>query len=70
VACDKGYNFRIDEKLCKERKGITLYNSFNQTLKGDQIFSVYQDSEGDEWILTDKGVTVIGQKKADSDFPF
>ena len=33
VACDKGYNFRIDEKLCKERKGITLYNSFNQTLK-------------------------------------
>ena len=70
VACDKGYNFRIDEKLCKERKGITLYNSFNQTLKGDQIFSVYQDSEGDEWILTDKGVTVIGQKKADSDFHF
>lgn len=70
VACDKGYNFRIEEDQCKEGKGITLHNSFNQTLKGDQIFNVFQDSEGDEWILTDKGVTVVGNKKADSDFPF
>lgn len=70
VSCDKGYNFRIEEEFCKSGKGITLYNSFNQTLKGDRIFSVYQDSEGDEWILTDKGVSVIGKKKADNDFPF
>lgn len=70
ISCDKGYNFRIEEKQCKKGKGITLYKSFNQTLKGDQIFSVYQDSEGDEWILTDKGVSVVGRKKADSDFPF
>lgn len=70
VACDKGYNFRIEENLCKEGKGITLYNSFNQTLKGNRIFNIFQDSEGDEWILTNKGVTVVGNKKADSDFPF
>ncbi|WP_455585356.1 two-component regulator propeller domain-containing protein [Bacteroides sp.] len=70
IACDKGYNFRIEEGLCKQGKGITLYNSFNQTLKGDRIFNIYQDSEGDEWVLTDKGVSVIGSKKADSDFPF
>lgn len=61
---------RIDDQLCKQGKGITLYSSFKQNLKGDKIYTVFEDSEGDEWILTNKGFSIIGKKQVDSDFPF
>lgn len=51
-------------------EGITLYSASNHNLKGNQIFNIYQDSEEDEWILTDKGVSIIGKKTLDTDFPF
>ena len=70
ILCENGYAFRVDEQLCKKGEGITLYASSNHNLKGDQIFNVYQDSEEDEWILTDKGVSIIGKKTLDTDFPF
>ena len=34
------------------------------------IYQVFQDSEGDEWVLTDKGVDIIGKKTIDTDFIF
>ncbi|WP_448778758.1 two-component regulator propeller domain-containing protein [Bacteroides congonensis] len=70
IVCQNGYAFRIDEKTCKEGQGIDLYSPFNKTLKGEKILDIYQDSEGDEWILTNKGVNIIGKKQIDSDFPF
>jgi len=70
ILCENGYAFRVDEQLCKKGEGITLYATSNHNLKGDQIFNVYQDSEEDEWILTDKGVSIIGEKTLDTDFPF
>lgn len=70
IICDNGYAYRADEQLCKKGEGITLYSTFNQNLKGDQIFNVFQDSEGDEWVLTDKGISIIGEKTLDTDFPF
>lgn len=70
VTCDKGYCYRIDEKRYKEKDGITLYSTFNGFLKGEHIFTIFQDSDKDEWILTDKGISIIGNKKIDSDFPF
>ena len=70
ILCENGYAFRVDEQLCKKREGITLYSASNHNLKGYQIFNIYQDSEEDEWILTDKGVSIIGKKTLDTDFPF
>ena len=70
VTCDKGYCYRIDEKRYKEKDGITLYSTFNGFLKGEHIFTIFQDSDKDEWILTDKGVSIIGKKTLDTDFPF
>ena len=61
---------RIDDQLCKQGKGITLYSAFKQNLKGDKIYTVFEDSEGDEWILTNKGISIVGKKQVDSDFPF
>lgn len=70
ILCENGYAYRVDEQLCKRGEGITLYAPFNQNLKGEQIFTVFQDSEEDEWILTNKGITLIGKKTLDTDFPF
>lgn len=70
IICEDGYAYRADEQLCKTGEGITLYSPFNQNLKGEKIFNVFQDSEDDEWILTDKGVSIIGEKTLDTDFPF
>ena len=70
ILCESGYAFRVDEQLCKKGEGITLYSASNHNLKGNQIFNIYQDSEEDEWILTDKGVSIIRKKTLDTDFPF
>lgn len=70
ILCENGYAYRVDEQLCKKGEGITLYAPFNQNLKGEQIFTVFQDSEEDEWILTNKGITLLGKKTLDTDFPF
>lgn len=51
-------------------EGITLYSTFNKNLKGNHIHCIYQDSDEDEWILTNKGITLIGKKNVDTDFPF
>ena len=70
ITCEQGYAFRVDEQSCKEGKNITLYSCFNQSLKGNKILDIYEDSDGDEWIMTDKGVTIIGGKRINSDYPF
>lgn len=70
IICENGYTYRADEQLCKAGEGITLYSTFTQNLKGDHIYTVYQDSDEDEWILTDKGITIVGNKTLDTDFPF
>lgn len=70
AVCKGGNAFRIDERQCKNGKGIWQYGTYNQTLKGDSIISVFEDSQRDEWILTNKGVNIIGKKKIGSDFPF
>ena len=70
IICKNGYTYRTDEQLCKHGEGITLYSTFTKNLKGDRIYTVYQDSDEDEWILTNKGVTIVGNKRVDTDFPF
>lgn len=70
ILCENGYTYRADEQLCKQGEGITLYSTFNRNLKGDRIFNVFQDSDGDEWVLTNKGISIIGKKTLDTDYPF
>jgi len=70
IVCDEGYCFRVNELKYLEKEGIKLYNTFNGRLKGKQILNIYQDSDKDEWVLTDKGITIVGDKKINSDFPF
>ena len=70
ILCKDGYTYRADEQQCKDGKGISPYSIFNGNLKGNQDYTVFQDSEEDEWVLTDKGITIVGKKTLDTDFPF
>ncbi|MDR0940159.1 MAG: response regulator [Mediterranea sp.] len=70
IVCDDGYCFRMDERRYDKPEGLTVYNTFDGQLKGNRIFNIYQDTEGDEWILTDKGITIVGQKRINNNFPF
>lgn len=70
IMCDNGYVFRVDEQAIKENKGITMFSTFNHTIKGDNIYNISQDADGDEWIFTNKGITIVGEKSINSDFPF
>ena len=70
ILCEAASDVYKRQQLCKKGEGITLYSASNHNLKGYQIFNIYQDSEEDEWILTDKGVSIIGKKTLDTDFPF
>lgn len=75
VVCNDAFSFRVYDEACKiEKKGsdtaVTAYGSADRKLKGTEIYNIFQDSDGDEWILTDKGVSIIGVKKLNSDFPF
>ena len=57
-----GLNFRVDESHYSEEDGIRLYSTSNNTLKGEIIYNVSLDKEGNEWVLTNNGVTIIGKK--------
>lgn len=69
IVCDNEA-FRIDEHAFKEDnetiKSITLYSEATGNLPGNAISNIYQDSDGDEWIFTNKGIRVIGKKTTES----
>lgn len=69
VWCKNGYACRIVESKLGTDEGITLYSTSDR-LKGEKLHGIYLDSDNDEWILTDKGITLMGKKKIESDFPF
>ena len=73
IICNDAICFRINEKIVSKKNGnsiINIYGSNDQKLKGDSVYTVFQDSEGDEWIFTNKGINIIGSKKIKSYYPF
>jgi signal transduction histidine kinase/DNA-binding response OmpR family regulator/ligand-binding sensor domain-containing protein len=70
LVCADGYCFRIDERLKGAAGGFTVYNTANRQFKGERILRIYRDTDGDEWILTDKGATILGHKQMTVDVPF
>lgn len=73
IVCAQGA-FRIDEHKFRNKEqhneAITFYSPENGNLPGTTISAILQDSEGDEWICTNKGVRIIGEKKISSDAEF
>ena len=57
--------FRID----RSNKEMTIeeYSTERKNLPHNHIINIHQDMDGDEWLLTDKGVCLIGQKHFPAD---
>lgn len=70
IVCEDGLCFRINESNYAISDSVKLYNTFNSNLKGSQVYGIYQDAENDEWVLTNKGISLIGNKRITNDFPF
>ena len=48
-------------------ESVELYSGRNER---DTIYGITQDKDGDEWILTNKGALIIGQKSISNLMPF
>jgi signal transduction histidine kinase/AraC-like DNA-binding protein/ligand-binding sensor domain-containing protein len=70
IVCNDGYSYRVDERRLGENGSIKYYGTFDGSLKGNSVYSVFADKQGDEWLLTDKGPTIVGKKKIDCNYPF
>ena len=71
VIADNGDLYRIDEnKQEKESAKIQIFSSATNTTIGNTIHTIFQDSQGDEWLLTNKGITIVGKKKIMNNMPF
>lgn len=57
--------FRMDEAAhhAGEPHAIVRYSKADGNLRGKFVHHIRQDTQGDEWILTDEGVTLIGRKR-------
>lgn len=65
IICKNGTCIRVDDVRCKTGEGIDIYS-----FPGCNINRIFEDSEGDEWILTDKEVKIIGKKTFDKNLAF
>ncbi len=65
-----GEVFRIDGRAFKTgTNGVEHYATDGHPLKSNRIYRIYEDREGDEWVLTHKGVDVVGLKRVKAGGP-
>lgn len=62
--------YRMDENKFPAMESIELYTGKTENSIGDSIFGIMQDKDGDEWILTNKGTTIVGKKSMANLMPF
>ncbi|MFV0536448.1 MAG: response regulator [Dysgonomonas sp.] len=66
IVCEQDICFRVVDNT----RSIITYSALNKDIKGNIIHSVFEDADGNEWILTNGGITVMGNKNIDSKIPF
>lgn len=70
LICDYASCFRFDETAYKDSAKFEQYSIAKKNIRGDTIYNIVQDSGLDEWILTNKGATIVGKKQIRSNLPF
>lgn len=66
----QGELYRIDESKLTEEESVVFYTKRSEYGVKDVIHNIFQDSEGDEWILTDKGTSIVGKENIVISMPF
>lgn len=62
--------YRMDESKFPTAESIEVYTGKTEKSIGDSIYSIIQDKDGDEWILTNKGTVIVGKKSMANLMPF
>ncbi|MDR2914270.1 MAG: response regulator [Tannerella sp.] len=62
--------YRIHESDYHSHDAIEVYTDQEYHTLGDVTYHVFLDKEGDEWILTDEGMLVVGKKQISGQIPF
>lgn len=70
LACDKNECIRIDETCLDKSEGICLYDWQTPDWRVGRVWKIYADRDGDEWVMTDKGTNLVGEKQIRNDIPF
>lgn len=62
--------YRIDDRNYKKSNSVRIFGHTDHPYLGSTVHDIFLDSEGDEWILTEKGIVIQGTKKVNSNIPF
>lgn len=66
LICEKGISFCVINADDDKRMEVIQYNES----KNDDIYNIFEDKKGNIWILTSKGVSVIGDFKIEDQNPY
>jgi signal transduction histidine kinase/ligand-binding sensor domain-containing protein/CheY-like chemotaxis protein/AraC-like DNA-binding protein len=62
--------YRIDDRNYQQPDGVRFFGRANNPHLGNIIYQIFGDSDGDEWILSDKGIVIEGKKKINNNKSF
>ncbi len=62
--------YRIDENNYRRPGSVTLYENEEKNRIGDELYQIFQDADGDEWLLTNRGIAIVGDKPVHNRMPF
>ncbi len=62
--------YRIDDRNYRNPEGIRFFGHATHPYLGGSVHEIFLDSNGNEWVLTDKGVLTEGKKKIRSNRTF
>lgn len=68
VTLNNGGCFRISDKECTVSSGIQYITAIDDVGLG-KVSRVFEDKQGEEWVFSDKGVSIFG-KRTISSYPF
>lgn len=67
IVANSGFAYRIDENAMDQASAIKSFEIGDTSVFKGHIVDVEEDSDGNEWIFSDKGTFVVGDKKLNVD---
>lgn len=70
LSAESNICFRVDENKLNTDEAVQVFDKNTPNWHAGRVWQIKTDTDGDEWILTDQGINLIGRKRMNSDFPF
>ena len=70
LSAESNICFRVDENKLNTDEAVQVFDKNTPNWHAGRVWQIKTDADGDEWVLTDQGINLIGRKRMNSDFPF